>query len=67
MAVTLRDLRPVHVVGVGLHPYQRPSDTPYTTLGVKAVGDALADAGIEWKDVETAYTGTATTAMGLPA
>ena len=65
MAVTLRDLRPVHVVGVGLHPYQRPSDTPYTTLGVKAVGDALADAGIEWKDVETAYTGTATTAMGL--
>jgi acetyl-CoA acetyltransferase len=65
MALTLRDLRPVHVVGIGLHPYQRPSDTPYTTLGVKAVGDALADAGIEWKDVETAYTGTATTAMGL--
>ena len=65
MAVTLRDIRPVHVVGVGLHPYQRPGDTPYTTLGVKAVGDALADAGIEWKDVETAYTGTATTAMGL--
>ena len=65
MAATLRDLRPVHVVGVGLHPYQRPGDTPYTALGVKAVGDALADAGIEWRDVETAYTGTATTAMGL--
>ena len=65
MAATLRELRPVHVVGVGLHPYQRPGDTPYTALGVKAVGDALADAGIEWRDVETAYTGTATTAMGL--
>jgi acetyl-CoA acetyltransferase len=65
MAATLRDLRPVHVVGVGLHPYQRPGDTPYTALGVKAIGDALADAGIEWRDVETAYTGTATTAMGL--
>jgi acetyl-CoA acetyltransferase len=65
MAATLRDLRPVHVVGVGLHPYQRPGETPYTALGVKAVGDALADAGIEWRDVETAYTGTATTAMGL--
>ncbi len=65
MAATLRELRPVHVVGVGLHPYQRPGETPYTALGVKAVGDALADAGIEWRDVETAYTGTATTAMGL--
>ena len=65
MAATLRELRPVHVVGIGLHPYQRPGDTPYTALGVKAVGDALADAGIEWRDVETAYTGTATTAMGL--
>ncbi|HTN81998.1 MAG TPA: thiolase family protein [Acidimicrobiales bacterium] len=65
MAATLRELRPVHVVGVGLHPYQKPGDTPYTALGVKAVGDALADAGIEWRDVETAYTGTATTAMGL--
>jgi len=65
MAATLRDLRPVHVVGVGLHPYQRPGDTPYTALGVRAIGDALADAGIEWRDVETAYTGTATTAMGL--
>jgi len=65
MAATLRDLRPVHVVGVGLHPYQRPGDTPYTALGVRAIGDALADAGIGWRDVETAYTGTATTAMGL--
>ena len=52
MAATLRDLRPVHVVGVGLHPYQRPGDTPYTALGVRAIGDALADAGIEWRDVD---------------
>ena len=34
MTRTLRDLRNVSVVGVGLHPYQRPSDTPYTALGV---------------------------------
>jgi acetyl-CoA acetyltransferase len=53
------------VVGVGLHPYQRPSDTPYTALGVHAVRAALADAGLAWTDVETAYTGTATTAMGM--
>ena len=65
MTVSLRDLRPVHVVGVGLHPYQKPSDTPYTELGVRAVRDALDDGGLAWADVETAYTGTATTAMGL--
>ncbi|MBN6040509.1 thiolase family protein [Amycolatopsis sp. 195334CR] len=58
-------MRPVHVVGVGLHPYQRLSDTPYTRLGVHAVRAALADAGLQWRQVQTAYTGTATTGMGL--
>jgi acetyl-CoA acetyltransferase len=65
VSVALGHLRPVRVVGVGLHPYQRPSDTPYTALGVHAVRAALADAGLAWTDVETAYTGTATTAMGM--
>jgi acetyl-CoA acetyltransferase len=65
MTLSLRDLRAVHVVGVGLHPYQKPSETPYTALGVRAVQGALDDAGLAWTDVETAYTGTATTAMGL--
>jgi acetyl-CoA acetyltransferase len=50
---------------VGLHPYQRPSATPYTALGVHAIRAALADAGIAWPDVDSAYTGTATTAMAL--
>jgi acetyl-CoA acetyltransferase len=53
------------VVGVGLHPYQKPDDTPYTQLGVHAVRDALADAKLQWPDVDTAYTGTATTSMAL--
>jgi acetyl-CoA acetyltransferase len=61
----LRDLRPVYVVGTGLHPYQKPGDTPYTALGAAAVRAALGDACLEWPQVETAYTGTATTAMGL--
>jgi acetyl-CoA acetyltransferase len=65
VSAALGHLRPVRVVGVGLHPYQRPSDTPYTALGVHAVRAALADAGLAWTDVETAYTGTATTAMGM--
>jgi acetyl-CoA acetyltransferase len=55
----------VWVIGVGLHRYQKPSQTPYPELGVAAVRAALADAGLPWDQVETAYTGTATTAMGL--
>ena len=65
MTARLRDLRPVHVVGIGLHPFQKPSDTPYTALGVHAVRAALDDAGLPWTEIETAYTGTATTAMGM--
>ena len=65
MTRPLRQLRPVRVVGVGLHPYQKPSATPYTALGVHAVRGALADARLAWTDVESAYTGTATTAMGM--
>lgn len=57
--------RTVWVIGVGLHPYQKPSDTPYTQLGVTAVRAALADAGLQWDHIETAYSGTATTSMAL--
>lgn len=59
MTSRLADLRPVHVVGIGLHPYQRMSATPYVTLGLRAVREALTDAGLEWKTVESAYTATA--------
>ncbi len=61
----LKDLRPVYVVGVGQHPYQKPGPTPYTQLGVTAVRGALQDSGLAWQDVQSAYTGTATTSMGM--
>jgi acetyl-CoA acetyltransferase len=59
MSKTLIDLRPVYVVGIGLHRYQRLSETTYVDLGLTAVRAALADAKIQWSEVETAYTGTA--------
>jgi len=59
MSKTLIDLRPVYVVGVGLHRYQRLSETTYVDLGLTAVRAALADARIQWGDVQAAYTGTA--------
>ncbi|AYF77358.1 thiolase family protein [Nocardia yunnanensis] len=58
-------LRTAWVVGVGLHPYRKVSRTPYTELGVTAIRAALADAGMSWDQVQTAYTGTATTSMAL--
>ena len=65
MSLSLGQLRPVYVIGTGLHPYQKPGDTPYTALGVHAVRAALTDSGLSWHQVESAYTGTATTAMGM--
>jgi acetyl-CoA acetyltransferase len=55
----------VYVAGIGLHPYQFPSDTPYTRLGLTAVRGALADAGLDWKQVQSAYVGT--TSIGMAA
>lgn len=63
MKHSLRQMRPIYVVGIGLHPYQRMTDTPYVTLGLVAVREALADAGIAWNAVESAYTGTAIIGM----
>jgi len=59
MGRTLRELRPVRVVGIGLHRYQRMSETSFVSLGLTAVREALADAGIKWSDVESVYNGTA--------
>ncbi|GAA3446578.1 thiolase [Planomonospora venezuelensis] len=65
MRGTLADLRPVYVAGIGLHPYRRLSETPYVRLGLTAVRSALADAGLAWTDVDSAWTGTA--GLGMAA
>lgn len=57
--------RPVYVVGIGLHPYQFPTPTPYVTLGLTAVRAALADAGVAWSAVQSAIVGSA--ALGMAA
>lgn len=61
--IPLETLRPVHVVGVGMHPYQFASDTPYVHLGLTAIRAALADARVRWPDVEAAFVGTTGTGM----
>jgi acetyl-CoA acetyltransferase len=63
MGKTLQDLRPVYVVGIGLHPYQKMSATPYVALGLTAIREALNDAKLGWPSVEAAYHGTALLGM----
>ncbi len=63
MGKTLRDLRPVYVVGIGLHRYQKVSKAPYLELGLSAVREALADSGISWPAVESAFVGNAVLGM----
>ncbi|WP_265920295.1 thiolase family protein [Cupriavidus nantongensis] len=55
MQRTLNDMRAVYVIGAGWHRYQPLSEDSYATLGLAAVRGALADAGIEWPAVESAY------------
>src|SRR5678815_1708689 len=59
MAVTLKELRPVYVVGIGLHRYQFLSNTTHIDLGLTAVRAALADAKLEFPAIESAYVGRA--------
>jgi acetyl-CoA acetyltransferase len=56
---------PVYVVGIGMHRYQFPSDTPYVQLGLTAAREALADARISWPQVPLAVVGSA--AIGMAA
>lgn len=53
----------VFIAGIGLHPYQFPTETPYTELGLTAVRAALADSGLAWDRVQSAYVGT--TSIGM--
>ena len=49
----------VEVAGVGLHPFGRFPDTSITEMGVAAVRDAMAQAGLGPRGFEAAFCGTA--------
>ena len=63
MAKLIGELRPVYVVGIGWHRYQYATENSYIELGVTAIRQALADAGIEWEAVESSYVATARLGM----
>lgn len=43
--------REVAILGVGMHPWGKWGQS-FTKYGVQAAYDALADAGVEWKDIQ---------------
>jgi len=48
----------VFVAGVGMIPFAKPgASEPYDIMGAGAAGDALADAGVTYADVQQAYVG----------
>lgn len=55
--------RAVYVVGGGLSPYRRMSETSYVELGLVAVRAALADADVSWHEISAAYVGSANIGM----
>lgn len=44
-------MRPVYVLGVGAHPWGKFPDVPQVQLAAHALGAALQDAGLRWRDV----------------
>lgn len=48
----------VAIIGVGLHPFGRFPDRSAIQMGAIAVRAALADAGVEWRDIQFAFGGS---------
>ncbi len=51
-------MKKVNVIGVGMTNFTTPKQLiPYTTMGLQAVRDALKDSGIDYNEIDQAYTG----------
>jgi acetyl-CoA acetyltransferase len=48
----------VCIIGIGIHPFGRTEGRTGRDQGVFAVQQALADAGLEWADINIAYGGS---------
>jgi acetyl-CoA acetyltransferase len=48
----------VAIIGVGLHPFGRYGDKLCLQMGAEAAQLALADAGVQWSDVQAASVGS---------
>lgn len=45
-------MRPVYVLGVGAHAWGKFPDKPQKQLAIEAINESLADAGLQWRDLQ---------------
>lgn len=51
-------MKRANVIGVGMTKFTTPKALiPYTIMGIEATRDALKDAGVDYKEIQHAYTG----------
>jgi acetyl-CoA acetyltransferase len=48
----------VHIIGAGIHPFGRHADKTGLDQGVFAAREALADAGLDWTDMQFGFGGS---------
>jgi acetyl-CoA acetyltransferase len=48
----------VHIIGAGIHPFGRHDDKTGLDQGVFAAREALADAGLDWSDIQFGFGGS---------
>lgn len=51
-------MKEIAIIGVGLHNWGKFPEKPWTQMAVEATREALADAGINWTDVQTIVSGS---------
>ena len=54
----MSDAANVCIIGIGIHPFGRTDALSGIDQGVFAVRAALADAGVDWADIQFAYGGS---------
>jgi len=48
----------VCIVGIGIHPFGRTEGLTGLDMGIRAARGAMADAGVEWSDIQFAFGGS---------
>ncbi|MCF8709847.1 thiolase family protein [Rhizorhapis sp. SPR117] len=51
-------MKHVHIVGAGIHPFGRTEGSSGLDQGIYATRKALADAGVDWEDIQFAFGGS---------
>ena len=51
-------MKDVAIIGVGLHPWGKFPDKPWTAMAKDAIDEAMKDAGVQWKDIGFIVSGS---------